>query len=158
MDIKFICDVHLGKLARLLRLLGFDTIYRNDLQDKEIIRIAKTGQRVILTMDQGILGNKSVQSYQPDSSMPGEQIREVLSIFNLREHISPFSRCMDCNGEIGLVEKGSVKDQVDQVPNRIGQIMEQFYQCQGCGKIYWQGSHYAKMNDWVDAVKSSVLG
>ena len=125
---KFICDVHLGKLARLLRLLGFDTIYRNDLQDKEISNIARTDQRIILTRDHGILENKSVQSYQPDSSMPDEQIREVLSTFNLHPYVKAFSRCMKCNGEIALAEKDSIKD---QVPIRVWQIMEQFYHCQG---------------------------
>jgi uncharacterized protein with PIN domain len=88
---------------------------------------------IILTRDQEILGNKSVQSYQPASSIPDEQIREVLSIFNLREHIKPFSRCMVCNGEIVSVEKDSV---IDQVPIRVWQIVEQFYKCQGCRRVY----------------------
>jgi hypothetical protein len=145
----FICDVHLGKLARRLRLLGFDTIYRNDLEDEEIIRIARTDDRIILTRDGEILSNKNVRSYRPGSIFSDEQIREVLSAFNLRGQIRPFSRCIKCNGEIIPVDKDSV---IALVPPRSGQFMEYFWQCQGCRKIYWQGSHYEKLRKWVDGV------
>jgi uncharacterized protein len=145
----FICDVHLGKLARRLRLLGFDTIYRNDLEDKEIIRVARTDQRIILTRDGEILSNQAVRSYRPDSIFQDEQVREILSVFNLRGQIRPFSRCINCNGEIIPVDKDSV---IDLVPPRSGQFMEHFWRCQGCRKIYWQGSHYKKLRKWVDGV------
>jgi len=143
----FICDVHLGKLARRLRLLGFDTIYRNDLEDEEIIRIARTDHRTILTRDGEILSNKTVRGYRPDSIFFDEQVREVLSVFNLRGQIRPFSRCIKCNGEIIPVDKDSV---IALVPPRSGQFMEHFWRCQACRKIYWQGSHYKKMKMWVD--------
>ncbi|MCK9390686.1 MAG: Mut7-C RNAse domain-containing protein [Syntrophales bacterium] len=97
----FICDIHLGKLVRLLRLLGFDTVYRNYMQHKEIIKIAKTDQCIILARDQGILGSRSINSFSPMFPMPDGQIREVLMAFNLRQCITPFSWCMDFNGEIG---------------------------------------------------------
>ena len=143
----FVCDVHLGKLARRLRLLGFDTVYRNDLEDEEIIGIAGTDDRVILTWDGGILGNKTVRSYRPESIFPDVQVREVLSAFNLQGRIRPFSRCLKCNGELLSVEKGSV---IARVPPRSGRVMEHFWQCRGCGKIYWQGSHYKTLRRWVD--------
>lgn len=136
---RFICDVHLGKLARRLRLLGFDTIYRNDLEDEEIIRIAKADDRVILTRDGENLSNKTSQSYRPDSIYSDEQVLEVMSTLNLQGQIRPFSRCIQCNGEISPVDKDSV---VASVPPRSGQLMERFWRCQGCSKIYWRGSHY----------------
>jgi uncharacterized protein len=145
----FICDVHLGKLARRLRLLGFDTKYGNDLADEEIIRIARTDDRIILTWDGGILSNKNTRSYRPNSIYSDEQVREVISVFNLKEQIRPFSRCIKCNGEIIPVDKDSVKA---LVPPRSGQFMEHFWRCQGCRKIYWQGSHYNKMKMWMDVV------
>jgi uncharacterized protein with PIN domain len=147
----FICDVHLRKLSRRLRLLGFDTIYRNDLEDEEIIRIARTDDRIILTWDGETLSNKTVRSYRPDSIYSDEQVREVMSVFNLRGQIRPFSRCIKCNGDIIPVDKDSV---IALVPPRSGQFMEHFWRCQGCKKKYWQGSHYNKMKMWVDeAVK-----
>jgi uncharacterized protein len=147
---RFICDVHLGKLARRLRLLGFDTIYRNDLEDREIIRIAREDQRIVLTWNGEILGNKTVRSHRPDSIISDEQVRDVLSVFDLRGRIRPFSRCLKCNGEIIPVDKGSV---ITQVPPRSGQFMDLFWRCGGCKKIYWQGSHYQKLSGWVAAAQ-----
>jgi uncharacterized protein with PIN domain len=119
----FICDVHLGKLSRRLQLLGFDTIYRNDLEDEEVIRIARTDDRIILTRDGEILSNKTTRSYRPDSIFSDEQVREVLSVFNLRGQVKPFSRCIKCNGDIIPVDKDSV---IALVPPRSGQFMEHF--------------------------------
>ncbi|HPC33793.1 MAG TPA: Mut7-C RNAse domain-containing protein [Syntrophales bacterium] len=146
---KFICDVHLGKLARWLRLLGFDTIYRNDLQDKEIIDTAREDQRIVLTKDKGVLENGSVKAFQPDSSLTDGQIQQLLFVFNLNQYIYPFSRCMECNGEVYLVEKEHVKN---QVPVKILEIINHFYQCQRCGKIYWRGSHYERMKRWLNKI------
>jgi uncharacterized protein with PIN domain len=145
----FICDVHLGKLARRLRLLGFDTIYRNDLEGDEIIRIARTDNRIILTRDGEILSNKTTRSYRPNSIFSDEQIREVMSAFNLQGQIRSFSRCIKCNGEIIPVDKDSV---IALVPPRSAQFMEHFWRCQGCRKIYWKGSHYEKLRKWLDGV------
>lgn len=146
---RFICDVHLGKLARRLRLLGFDTIYGNDLEDNEIIRIATTDNRIILTRDGEILSNKATRGYRPNSIFSDEQAREVMSIFNLQGQIRPFSRCIKCNGDIIPVEKDSI---LALVPPRSGQFMKHFWQCQGCRKIYWQGSHYEKLREWLNKV------
>jgi uncharacterized protein len=149
----FICDVHLGKLARRLRLLGFDTIYRNDLEDEEIIRLAWTDQRIALTRDGEILSNQTIRSYRPDSIFPDKQIREVLTLFNLREQVRAFSRCIKCNGKIVPVDKDSV---IALVPPRSGQFIENFWQCQRCRKIYWQGSHYQRLMKLVnEAVKKT---
>jgi uncharacterized protein len=146
---KFICDVHLGKLARLLRLLGFDTIYRNNLEDDEIIRIARTDERIALTRDQEILADETIRCYRPESIFPDEQILEMVSKLDLHRHCQPFTRCLDCNGEIMPVDKETV---IEQVPLHSGQVMEKFWQCQGCGKIYWHGSHYEKMKTMVEGL------
>lgn len=150
---RFICDVHLGKLARRLRLMGFDTLYRNDLEDDEIIRIAAKDQRVILTRDGEILAHEAVRSYRPDSIFWDEQIREVLAAFGLREKIRPFSRCIKCNGELIPVGKNAI---MALVPPRSRRFMKLFWQCQGCRKVYWQGSHYEKLKQWLaDIVQRS---
>ena len=140
---RFILDVHLGKLARLLRMHGFDTLYRNDYDDPELIRIAEAEQRIILTRDVGILKNKLVtRGYFVRSQQPREQVQEVLHRFDLHDQVRPFSRCMACNGSISAVDKEAVSHLL--LP-RTRQCYQEFYQCSGCRRIYWEGSHFEKM-------------
>jgi uncharacterized protein with PIN domain len=151
---RFICDVHLGTLARRLRLLGFDTVYRNDLEDEEIVRIAVAESRIILTRDGGILRDSRARSYRPDSIHPGTQIKAVVSAFALAGLATPFCRCIACNGSLLPVDKGAV---IDRVPLRSGRCMDRFWQCRGCAKLYWQGSHYARLRSWANELVSADL-
>ncbi len=140
---RFILDVHLGKLARRLRLLGFDARYANYYVDREIIEIAAAEQRIVLTRDRGLLKNRQVtRGYWLRSQQPREQVEEVLARFDLASLVRPFTRCLECNAEIAAVEKEAIAGQL--MPNT-GKFYRQFYRCQGCGKIYWEGSHYRKM-------------
>ncbi len=140
---RFILDVHLGKLARLLRMYGFDTLYRNDYSDPEIIRLATGDQRIILTRDKGILKHKQVtRGYYVRSQLPREQVQEVLHRFDLRDQVRPFSRCMACNGTIVAVEKEMVNHLL--LP-RTRECYREFFQCAGCKRVYWEGSHFDKM-------------
>ncbi|MGM0498034.1 MAG: Mut7-C RNAse domain-containing protein, partial [Bacteroidota bacterium] len=98
-NIKFILDVHLGKLAKYLRLLGFDTIYQNKMDDASIVNQSKTEHRIILTRDIGILKHNEVQhGYYVRSDDPKKQIKEIIQRFDLKDSIDPFSRCLECNG------------------------------------------------------------
>ncbi|NIP53534.1 MAG: twitching motility protein PilT, partial [Phycisphaerae bacterium] len=107
--VKFILDVHLGSLARRLRLLGFDSLYRNDFADAEIIDISVTTERVILTRDLGILKQKQVRyGYLVRSDHLEKQVDEVMERFLIRDHAKPFSRCMACNGRLVAVDKQEV--------------------------------------------------
>jgi len=145
----FILDVHLGKLAKYLRMFGFDTLYDNDLDDDEIIRIALSEKRIILTRDVGILKNGSVtHGYWVRSKNTKEQFREVMERFDLKDSVKPFSRCMKCNGLIEPVTKESV---VDLLPPRTRAFYDEFYRCRSCGNIYWKGSHYEKMRAFVES-------
>lgn len=140
---KFILDVHLGKLAKRLRLLGFDALYRNDLQDKEIVEISLNEKRIILTRDIGLLKNKRVtHGYWLRSQQPKRQLREIVRRFDLENLIQPFTRCLECNGNIHPVEKEAV---LRRLPPNTRKYYQNFYQCAECGKIYWEGSHYQKM-------------
>ncbi len=140
---RFILDVHLGKLARLLRMYGFDSLYRNDYKDPDIIRIAKEEQRIILTRDVGILKNKQVsRGYFVRSQQPREQVLEVLHRFDLREKVNPLSRCMACNGMITTVRKESIAHLLQP---RTRECYDVFFRCEGCSRIYWEGSHYDRM-------------
>ena len=102
-DLKFVADVHLGKLTKYLRLCGFDTYYRADFSDKEIINLAISDKRVILTRDRGLLKNKKVtHGYWIRSIYYCEQLKDVILHFDLKNQITLFTRCMECNGLLEL--------------------------------------------------------
>ncbi len=144
----FILDVHLGKLARKLRMLGFDTLYRNDYPDEEIVQVAADEQRIVLTRDRGILKNSMVtHGYCLRSDQVDAQIAEVLDHFDLHEQVRPFQRCISCNGTLTSVDKEQIKG---LLPSRTRQYYSSFYRCSRCGKLYWPGSHYRKMCEYLE--------
>lgn len=147
---KFVVDVHLGKLARLLRMLGLNAAYRNDLTDTEIIRMSLAENRIILTRDVGILKHSQVShGYFIRSALPEAQLQAVLDRFDLYAQIQPFQRCLECNGSIEAVAKSEV---LGKVPPRIEQEFDKFHRCQNCRKIYWPGSHYQRMQEKIDRI------
>lgn len=141
--VRFILDVHLGKLARMLRMLGFDCLYRNDFEDAQIVSIATAQRRIILTKDRGILKQKAVtHGYCLRSAAPEQQAREVLRRFDLHREAAPWTRCINCNGSIEPVDKQSVRE---RLPAKTRRYYEDFFRCRQCRQIYWHGSHMAKM-------------
>jgi uncharacterized protein with PIN domain len=145
--IRFIADVHLGKLTRLLRMMGLDTAYRRDCSDAEIIEISLAEHRVILTRDRGILKTGAVtHGYYVRSSVPEEQAREVLARFDLVSEARPFTRCVTCNGTLLPARK---EDVVDRLPGRSAVVFDEFFRCGECGKVYWKGSHFDEMKSTV---------
>ncbi|MEH6471793.1 MAG: Mut7-C RNAse domain-containing protein [Halopseudomonas sp.] len=138
---RFILDVHLGKLCRQLRLLGFDTIYGNDFEDSYIIDRAQDEQRTILTRDLGILKQGRVRhGYFVRSTDPNQQVEELLHIFDLPRHYRPLSRCIRCNGGLRSVTKDAIKH---LLPAGTRRSYNKFYQCQLCRQVYWSGAHYS---------------
>lgn len=153
-EVAFVLDVHLGKLARLLRMLGFDTQYRRDYEDSEIVDIALQQHRAILTRDRGLLKHASVtHGYYVRSTNPIEQAREVIRRFDLAAQVKPFSRCIRCNGLIHEVGKEAV---LPQLPARTVSACSQFYRCSECGQIYWQGSHYERMKETIARILGDI--
>lgn len=147
----FVLDVHLGKLAKRLRVLGFDTFYRNDLDDPEIIRISLAEKRLILTRDLGILKTRAVtRGYWVRATDPAEQVREVVERFDLRSQVKPLSRCTLCNGLLGAVEKSRIKG---KLPPKTALYYEEFYACGDCGKIYWKGAHYPRLLRFIRSLE-----
>lgn len=140
---RFILDVNLGALARRLRMLGFDCLYRNDYEDAEIADISVAEKRIILTRDRGLLKiGKVTHGYWVRSQIPEEQIEEVLQRFDLYSQISPFKRCISCNGHLEAVKKEEVIDQLEPLTK---QYYDEFYRCKECTRIFWKGSHYESM-------------
>jgi uncharacterized protein with PIN domain len=141
----FVVDVNLGKLARLLRMLGFDAAYRNDFNDHEIAELAEGEGRTVLTRDRRLLRFKVIEhGYWLRSDDPRVQISEVIRRYGLSPLIKPFKRCLVCNGRIEPVEKEKV---IERLEPRTKIYYEEFYICSGCSKIYWKGSHYDHMNE-----------
>jgi len=147
---KFILDVHLGRLAKYLRVMGFDTLYKNNYSDDNIADISSKEKRIILTRDKGLLMRNSVQrGYWVRNTNVKDQTFEILRRFNLINQVNPFKRCMECNGVIEPVKKETI---VDLIQPGTRKYFDEFFRCTGCKKIYWKGSHYGRMNEFISQV------
>jgi hypothetical protein len=145
----FVVDVNLGKLARRLRLLGFDALYSNAYTDAEVADIAAAEQRIVLTRDRRLLhAGRITHGYWVRSVRPDGQTAEVLRRFDLYRQIRPFRRCLVCNGVLGPVAKADILDRLEP---KTRLYYEAFFACGGCGKIYWEGSHLESMRQWCGA-------
>jgi len=149
--LRFICDDHLGRLAKFLRMLGFDTLYEDDYDDSIIIRLSKTHHRILLTRDKKLLLNKQItRRYLVNQTEPAKQVREVVEFFDLKNSITPMSRCLECNGVVQSVSREVVKNRVDK---NIFEINNEFTECTECRKLFWRGSHYDSMMKWIEKIK-----
>ncbi|WP_245823859.1 Mut7-C ubiquitin/RNAse domain-containing protein [Photobacterium proteolyticum] len=147
-DTKFVVDVNLGKLALKLRLLGFDTLYNNKFEDSEIVDISLHEKRIILTRDKGIFKYSAVtHGYWVRSDNVDRQVREVLQRLQLENSLKPFTRCSYCNGEFECIDKNQLNG---RVPENALELFAEFFECQGCKKIYWKGTHYKRIVSWLN--------
>lgn len=148
---RFILDVHLGRLAEYLRWLGFDTLYRNDYDDPELARIAHDERRILLTRDLGLLKRGIViyGSYVRATDPP-QQVIEIVRRFNFFAAIAPFRRCSRCNGLLHRVAKAAIEDCLLPETRR---HYEEFHRCASCGHIYWKGSHYERMQQFIAEIR-----
>jgi len=149
---RFIVDVNLGKLALKLRLLGFDTLFRNDFEDDEIIEIALHEKRIILTRDKGILKQNAVtHGYFLRNDDPKKQLIELVKRLQLQNNFEPLSRCTVCNSMLQKVNKQQLES---HLPPDTLRYYDEFWKCTGCGKIYWKGSHFRHIQKLVKELKS----
>lgn len=140
---RFVLDGHLGRLAAYLRLLGFDTLYRNDYDDPTLARISADEHRILLTRDRKLLMRKQIShGYFVREIYPRKQLVEILERFDLYRIQQPFTRCMHCNGMIKPVEKSAVES---LLPPRTRIWCNDFGQCVDCGKVYWRGAHFERL-------------
>jgi uncharacterized protein with PIN domain len=148
---KFICDVHLGKLARYLRMMGFDVLYKNTFADKEIVRLSKKERRAILTRDKGILKRGQVDhGYFIRNSEATKQAEEVVRRFDLQKSILEFTRCLDCNHKLIKIAKANIGE---ELPPKVASSQNEFFKCPGCSKLYWKGTHHQKMLSFIKKIK-----
>ena len=141
---RFILDVHLGKLAKYLRLLGFDVAYDNQLLDEVIVSRSNEENRIVLTRDVGLLKHKKItRGYWVRQTNSGYQVKEVLNRFDLYQLSKPFSRCIECNGLLETVNKDEV---AQSLPPLTIKYYVNFVRCKQCKRIYWEGTHYLRLS------------
>jgi len=146
-DTAFMVDVNLGKLARRLRMLGFDAAYGNRLGDREIVDIATREKRIVLTRDRKLLFRKAVtHGFWIRAVDADTQLKEVLQRLDLYDQVKPLQRCLDCNGRIEPVARDEVWSRLEPLTRR---YYSEFFRCSCCGKIYWEGSHVEHMSEVI---------
>jgi uncharacterized protein with PIN domain len=147
---KFIADAHLGKLAIFLRMLGFDTLYQNDFEDHEMAVLSHQEQRIILTRDRGLLKrNQVTHGVYIHSTQPRQQLAEIIQRLQLSAFIQPFQRCLECNRLLQNVQKEQI---LESLPARTRERYDEFQKCPGCLRIYWKGTHYHRMQKFIEEV------
>lgn len=145
---RFILDTHLGRLAAYLRMLGFDTLYRNDYPDDELAQVSNAETRILLTRDVGLL-KRSLVTYGYFVRNTDPRLREVLARFGLMDSVELFKHCMKCNGLLHPVDKSEV---LDELPAQTAEFYDVFHQCAACQQVYWRGSHFERMQALINEV------
>ena len=148
---RFMVDTHLGRLARWVRMLGFDAICDAGFDHDQIVEVSLREHRIILTHNRQLLKDARVtHGYWVRATEPREQIEEVVVRLDLRSQFTPFSRCMDCNGTITA---RPLEDVAHRVPPMVRKQTGSFHQCEACGKVYWNGTHVQRMRTLIDALR-----
>jgi uncharacterized protein with PIN domain len=147
---SFVLDTHLGQLAAYLRMLGFDTLYRNDYADDELARVSSAEGRILLTRDLGLLKRGIVtHGYFVRETNPQQQIAEVLRRYQITGAITPLRRCIRCNGVLQPVSKTEIEARLEP---KTRAYYQEFSICTACDQIYWKGSHYERIRQFIDNV------
>jgi uncharacterized protein with PIN domain len=146
-EIRFVLDVHLGKLAVYLRMLGFDAKYQSCFTDEQLAKLSAAERRILLTRDRGLLKRSMVTHgiwlRETDSR---RQVAEVLERCDLARSMRPFTRCMACNA---VLEEAAREAVLAAAPARVAELHTDFRKCPNCGRVYWKGSHYRRMESWI---------
>jgi uncharacterized protein len=152
---RFVANGHLGGLTRNLRLLGFDVAYNQNADDRQLLKVMARENRALLTRDRRLLMHAIVQhGYCPRSQNADEQTIEVVRRFNLVNLIAPFTRCLRCNAQLQDAAKADVIEKLEPLTKT---YYDQFRRCPGCGQIYWAGSHFSKLEQWLQKIRARFV-
>jgi uncharacterized protein len=150
----FVLDVHLGKLARRLRLLGVDTAYRNDADDDELIAQAGRERRVLLTQDRGLLRRRALwKGGYVRGADPARQLADVIDRF--APPLAPWTRCTACNGLLTVVSK---QDVLAEIKSGTRRHYDEYARCGNCRQVYWRGAHSRRINAIIRAARLAHPG
>jgi uncharacterized protein with PIN domain len=145
---RFVADAHLGGLARLLRLTGFDTVYDNAIHDDDVERLCVEEERIVLTRDRELLKRRTItHGCYVRSLRPEPQLREIFARLDLAGLARPFSLCLSCNVPLHPVEKTQVEA---QLPPSVRAHHERFSCCDACGRVFWEGTHWQRLRGIVE--------
>ncbi|MCK9382556.1 MAG: Mut7-C ubiquitin/RNAse domain-containing protein [Sulfuritalea sp.] len=145
---RFVADAHLGGLARLLRMAGFDTLYDNRYHDREIAEIAAQEGRIVLTRDRDLLKLRSItHGCYVHAIEPAQQLREIMDRLDLARSARPFSLCLVCNAPLRVIDKATV---LEQLPPSVREQQQRFTTCDVCHRVFWEGSHWRRMRAVLD--------
>jgi len=140
---RFVADAHLGGLAHLLRMAGFDTLYDNGFTDSKIAAIAAQEERIVLTRDRDLLKHRSITHGCYVRTLKSEQqLREIVDRLELAGSARPFTLCLHCNAPLRAIDKALVQE---QLPPRVRERYERFSTCDICKRVFWEGSHWRRM-------------
>lgn len=145
---RFVVDINVGKLARWLRLMGYDTLLFNEIDDGQMVKMALADNRIILTRDTQFLKRKAITGGRVKALLiagekPEQQLKQVITRFNLDHEHAPFSLCLECNAR--LIDRAK-EELRDTVPPYVYKTQQYFKECPECHRIYWQGTHWVAMN------------
>ena len=150
----FILDNHLGQLATYLRMLGFDSLYRNDYQDDELSKVSSEEGRTLLTRDRRLLMRKTIRhGYCIHQTDPRQQAAEVLKRFKLSGQVKPFQRCLRCNSRLQAVDKADIIERLEPLTKI---YYDEFHICPSCNQVYWKGSHYGHMQELIKELADQI--
>ena len=153
-DPRFVVDVNLGRLARLLRLLGFDVRFDRHLDDADLAAVAEADRRILVTRDRGLLKRRQVsRGLFVRADRPLDQIVEVLRRLDLAGRLAPFTRCLRCGGRLTAVSKAEVLDRLEPLTRR---HVDDFARCEGCDQVYWKGSHHEHLEALVGGIVAEL--
>jgi len=147
---KFIADCHLGRVAKYLRILGYDTLYFSHIEDSDLIRISNDEGRIILTRDRELSERKNANAFLLRATDTQSQLKTILEHFGLSKKIEERSRCTVCNTPLEHIDKEEV---IDRLPEGVKKHFSFFERCPGCGRIYWHGDHYRNMVSLLDSIE-----
>ena len=154
MEISFIADSNVGKLARWLRIMGYDALFFNHIEDSDLVKIALKEKRVVLTRDTHIQERRVVTSGQvrvilTRSENPKHQLRQVIDELQLDWRLRQFTRCLECNDSLEPRTKEEVKE---LVPPYVFRTQAQYMQCPSCRRVYWRGTHWQRMKEGLERI------
>jgi len=156
-ELKFLTDGMLGKLTRWLRMLGHDVVYTGSMDDKELIQKAKKESRILLTRDLELYQQataKGVEAFLIESPNQTANLANLARRFKFKLEIDvKVSRCPKCNSQIQAISKANV---ADKVPETTSSNYDEFWQCQGCGQIYWRGAHWKRIDKTLEAARKAL--
>lgn len=144
---KFIVDHNVGKLARWLRMMGYDSVFFDSGEDSLMVRQALAEGRTVITRDTGIMrrrvvNNGRLKAILIESEEPERQMQQLLTAFDLAEESKPFTLCLECNRAL---EPRTPEEVAERVPPYVFQTQKQYVECPACHRIYWQGTHWEAM-------------